>query len=73
MASEAALCAELRSDIALLRHEIRMMELRRQLEIQVNKGDAAWQRLIGACALWVIVNAAGAFGAMFVAVRLLAR
>ena len=71
MASEAALCAELKSDIAMLRHEIRMMELRRQVEIQANKSDAAWRRLIGACVLSVVVNAVGTFGAMFGLAKLL--
>jgi hypothetical protein len=63
--------AELRSEIAALRHEMRMIELRRQIEIEITKGQAAWRRLVGAVALWVITNAVRAFGAMFGLAKLL--
>jgi hypothetical protein len=65
MMHTAGLCAELKADIAALRSEIRLIELRRQVEIEVAKGQAAWRRLVSAFILWMVVNAVGVSDAMF--------
>ena len=71
MMRDIALCAELKADLATLRHELRMLELRRRLDVETENGRAAWRRLVGACVLWVVANAITAFGAMFGLAKLL--
>jgi hypothetical protein len=65
MMRDIAVAAELVADMTMLRHELRMMELRRQLDGEIEKGRVARRRLFGAWVFWMVGNAITAFGAMF--------
>jgi hypothetical protein len=62
---------EFRNEVAAVRTEIRMVEVRRQLEMQTEKTRAAWRRFKQACTAAFLVNLLAEIGIFYWFAKLL--